>query len=87
MVLLMSPKQIEQESCTCAQINAPEEESWWLYPDDAGSSSARGRNAANLIRDGGGLFCCLVPWSLKQIELESCTCAKIDALGEGNRWL
>ena len=56
MVLLISPKQIELESCTCTQINAPEEENWWLYPDDAGDLSERGRNAANLIGDGGGLF-------------------------------
>ena len=38
----------------------------WLYPDDAGDPSEKGRNAANLISDGGGLFALfflkLVPW-------------------------
>ena len=56
MVLLISPEQIELG--TCAQINALEEENWWLYPDDAGFLLERGRNVANLISDGGGLFCC-----------------------------
>ena len=38
----------------------------WLYLINAGDSSERGRNAANLISDGGGLFLPffleLVPW-------------------------
>ena len=56
MVLLISPKHIKLESCACDQIEALEEGNRWLYPDDAGDSSERGRNAANLISDGGGLF-------------------------------
>ena len=55
MVLLISPQQIELESCACAQIKALEKENCWLYPDDAGFLSERGKNAANLISDGGGL--------------------------------
>ena len=43
MVLLISAEQIEQESCACAQISALEEENWWLYPDDAGDLSERGK--------------------------------------------
>ena len=39
MVLLISPEQIELESCTCAQNKALEEGNWWIYPDDAGDSS------------------------------------------------
>ena len=57
MVLLISPEQIKLESCACAQIEAFEEGNRWLYLDDAGDPSARGRNAANMISDGGGLFC------------------------------
>ena len=57
MVLLLSPKQIELKSCFFAQIEALEKRNWWLYPDDAGDLSERGINAANLISDGGGLFC------------------------------
>ena len=57
MVLLISLQRIERESCACAQIGALEEGNRWLYPDDAGDLSKRGRNAANLISDGGGLFC------------------------------
>ena len=57
MVLLISPERIELESCACAQIEALEEWNRWLYPDDAGDLSERGRNAANLISDGGGHFC------------------------------
>ena len=66
MVLPISPEQIELESCACAQIKALEEGNWWLYAGDAGDSSERGRNAANLISDGGGnflpFFLKLVPW-------------------------
>ena len=57
LVLLISPEQMELERCACAQIEALEECNGWLYPDDAGDPSERGRNAANLICDGGGLFC------------------------------
>ena len=56
MGLLLSPKRIKLESCACAQNKAFEEGNWWLYPDDTGDLSERGRNAANLISDGGGLF-------------------------------
>ena len=56
MVLLRSPKRFELESCTCTQIEALEEGNRWFYLDDAGYSSKRGRNAANLISDDGGLF-------------------------------
>ena len=57
MLLLISPERIELEGCACAQIKALEEGNWWLYPDDAGDSSERGRITANLISDGEGLFC------------------------------
>ena len=57
MVLLISPEQIELESCACTQIEALEEGNRWFYLDDAWYSSERGRNAANLISDGGSLFC------------------------------
>ena len=57
MVLLISSERIELESCACAQTKALEEGNWWLYPDDAGDLSERAGNAANLISDGGGLFC------------------------------
>ena len=66
MVLLLIPKRINLESCACAQIDTLEEENWWLYLDEAGFLSDRGRNAANLISDGGSLFCPFflesVPW-------------------------
>ena len=66
MVLLISSERIELESCACAQIKALEEGNRWLYLYDAGDLSERGRNAANLIGHGGGLFCPfflkLVPW-------------------------
>ena len=51
MVLLISPKQIELESCACAQIKALEERNRLLHLDDAEDLSKRGRNAANLISD------------------------------------
>ena len=51
MVLLISPKQIELESCACAQIKALEESNRLLHLVDAEDSSKRGRNAANLISD------------------------------------
>ena len=54
MVLLISSERIELESC--ARIKAFDEGNWWLYPDDAGNLSERGRSAANLSSDGGG-FC------------------------------
>ena len=66
MVLLISPERIKLEGCACAQIEALEEGDRWLYLDDVGDSSETGRNAANLISDGGGLFCLfflkLLPW-------------------------
>ena len=66
IVLQISLKRIELESCACTQINALEEGSVWFYPDDAGDLSKRGGNAANLISGGSGLFCpyflLLVPW-------------------------
>ena len=66
MVLLISPEHIKLESCACAQIEALEEGNRWFYLDDAGDLSERGRNAANLISDGGGhflpFFLKLVPW-------------------------
>ena len=63
MVLPISPIQIALGSCACTQIEALEKRNWWLYPDDAGDLSERGRNAANLISDGGGLFCpCYSNW-------------------------
>ena len=34
-----------------------EKENRWLYLNDAGDLSERGRNASNLKSDGGGLFC------------------------------
>ena len=64
MVLLISLEQIELESCSCADIEALKEGNRWLYLYDAGDSSERGRNAANLISDGGGLFC---PFFLKLV--------------------
>ena len=51
MVLLISPKQIELESCACAQIKALEERNRLLHLDDAEDLSKTGRNAANLISD------------------------------------
>ena len=51
MVLLISPKQIELESCACAQIKALEERNRLLHLGDAEDLSQRGRNAANLISD------------------------------------
>ena len=66
MVLLISSKQINLESCACAKNEAHEEGKRQLVLDDAGGSSERGRNASNLISDGGGLFSFfflkLVPW-------------------------
>ena len=56
MVLLISLEQIELESSACTKIEACEEGNRWLYLDDSGDPSARGRNAANAISDGGGLF-------------------------------
>ena len=56
MVLLTSSKQINLESCACAKNEAHEEGKRRLFLDDAGGSSERGRNASNLISDGGGLF-------------------------------
>ena len=56
MVLLISPTQIELESCACTQIEALEEGNKWLYSEFAGDLSERGRYAANLICDAGGLF-------------------------------
>ena len=56
MVLLIFPEQIVLESCTCAEIEALEDGNRRLYLD-AGDLSERGRNVANLISDGGGLFC------------------------------
>ena len=64
MVLLIFPEQIKQESCACAQIKALEEGNRWLYTNDAGDSSSRGRNAANLISDGG---CHFLPFFLKLV--------------------
>ena len=57
MVLLVSPEGIELESFVCTQIEALEEGNRWFYLDGAGYLSERGRNAANLISDGGGHFC------------------------------
>ena len=51
MVLLISPEQIELESCTCAQIKALEERNNWLYPHDAEDLSERGRNVAVMDTD------------------------------------
>ena len=94
MVLLISPEQIELESCACAQIEALEEGNRWFYLDDAGDLSERGRNPANMISDGGGLFALfsqigamVLLISLEGIKLKSCACAQIEALEEGNRWL
>ena len=55
MVLLISPAQNVLECCACAQIESLEGNRW-LCLVDAGDWSERGRNAANLINDGGGLF-------------------------------
>ena len=92
MVLLLSPKQIKLESCVCTQIEALEEGNRWCYSDDAGDLSERGRYAANLICDAGGLFCpfshigaMVLLISPEQIELESCACAGIEALEVGMR--
>ena len=57
MVLLISLERIKLESCACPQIEALEEGNRWFYLYDARDLSERGRNAANLISDGGGLFC------------------------------
>ena len=57
MVLLISPERIKLESCACTQIEGLEEVNRWLYLDDAGLLSEGRRNEANLISDGGGLFC------------------------------
>ena len=56
MVLLISPEQVKLEGCACAKIVALEEGKRWLYIDDAGNPSERGRNAANLIIGSSGLF-------------------------------
>ena len=58
LILLISPERIELETCACAQIEALREGKRWLYLDDAGDPSERGRSAANLTSDGGDLFCC-----------------------------
>ena len=65
-----------------------------LYPDDAGDSSGRVKNAANLISDSGGLFCLfsqigpiVLLISTEQIKLENCACTQIEARGERNRWV
>ena len=72
MVLLISSKQINLESCACAQNEVHEEGKRRLYLDDAGGSSKRGRNASNLISDGGGLFFLkLVPWFCQYLLNES----------------
>ena len=57
LILIISPERIELETCTCAQIEALREGKRWFYLNDAGDPSERGRSAANLISDGGGLFC------------------------------
>ena len=92
MVLLISPEQIELESYACAQIEALEEGNRWFYLDDAGDLSERGRNPANMISDGGGLFALfsqigamVLLISLEGIKLESCAGAQIEVLEEGNR--
>ena len=36
MVLILSPKRIELESCACAKIEALEKGNKWFYLDDAG---------------------------------------------------
>ena len=53
-----------------------------------------GRNPANMISDGGGLFALfsqigamVLLISLEGIKLESCACAQIEPLEEGNRQL
>ena len=56
MVLHISLEQTVQASCACAQIEALGEGNRWLYLDDAGDLSERGRNTANLNSDGGALF-------------------------------
>ena len=91
MVLLIFPERIVLESCTCAEIKALEDGNRRLYLD-AGDPSERGRNAANVMTDGGGLFCpfflivaMVLLISPERIELESCACAQIKALEEGNR--
>ena len=48
LALLISPEQIEQESCACTQ---PEESNKRMYPDDAWDLSERGRNVANTSRN------------------------------------
>ena len=75
MVLLISPKRIKLESCACAQIEALEEGNRWLYLDDAGYSSERGRNAANLISEYGGLFS-LFPLRLRNFQENGTNCMK-----------
>ena len=57
IVLQISLKHIELESCSGTEIIALEEGSVWFYLDDAGDLSKKGGNAANLISDGCGLFC------------------------------
>ena len=57
LILLLSPERIELETCACTQIEALREGKRCLYLDDIGDPSERGRSAANLISDGGGLFC------------------------------
>ena len=59
MVLLISPERIKLESCACAQINALKKGELCL--DGAWDLSEGGSNAANLISDGGGLFCHFFP--------------------------
>ena len=93
MVLLTSPQHIKLESCACDQIEALEEGNRWFYLDDAGDLSERGRNPANMISDGGGLFALfsqigamVMLISLEGIKLESCACTQIEALEEEYRW-
>ena len=50
MVLLISPKQIELESCACAPIEALEEWNGLLNQDDAWDLSERGRNVADIMK-------------------------------------
>ena len=56
MVLLISSEEIKLESCACAQIETLGEGNRWLYLDDAGDLSERGRNTANLNSDGGDIL-------------------------------
>ena len=55
MVLLISPEGIQLESCACAQ-NIPPKKEIGDYTQMMQGIRQRGRNVANLISDGGGLF-------------------------------